>query len=99
MECIGKGEFGEVYRARAPGGVLVAIKRLFRPVEDVLSQKELKALEKLRELRHPFLLQLHSFQTVDRRLTIVMELADGSLQDAARNATDWDCPASPRRNC
>jgi serine/threonine protein kinase len=95
LERIGKGEFGEVYRARAPGGVIVAVKRLFRPVEDALSQKELKSLERIRELRHPFLLQMHNFQTVEQRLIIVMELADGSLQDRLQECRGLGLPGIP----
>jgi hypothetical protein len=81
LELIGRGEFGEVYRAHAPGGVLVALKRVSRSLTDKNTQRELNALDKIRELRHPFLLQTHSFQSFEDRLIIVMELADGSLQD------------------
>jgi serine/threonine protein kinase len=78
---IGSGEFGTVCRARAPGGVEVAIKRIHRPLSDKLSQRELKALELIRQLRHPYLLQTHTYWSLRDRLVIVMELADGSLSD------------------
>ena len=92
LERIGKGQFGEVYRALAPGGVVVAIKRIFRSLNDESSQtRELKALHKLRELRHPFLLQIHNFQAFEDRLLIVMELADGSLEDRLK-----ECQAAGR---
>jgi hypothetical protein len=81
LERIGKGQFGEVFRARAPGGVLVAVKRIFRSMDDESSQRELRALERVRELRHPFLLQTHNYYPLGERLIVVMELADGSLQD------------------
>src|SRR5262249_10319083 len=35
----------------------------------------------IKQLRHPFLLQTHSFGMMEGKLTIVMELADGSLSD------------------
>jgi serine/threonine protein kinase len=95
LERIGKGEYGEVFRALAPGGIPVAVKRLFRPVEDVLSQKELKVLERIRELRHPYLLQMHNFQAIDQRLTIVMELADGSLKDRDQECRAAGLPGIP----
>jgi serine/threonine protein kinase len=81
LERLGVGEFGEVWRARAPGGVEVAIKIISRNLDHEASRRELKALEKLRRLRHPFLLQTHQYQPEKDHLVIVMELADGSLHD------------------
>jgi serine/threonine protein kinase len=81
LKRIGRGAYGDVYRALAPGGIEVALKRIFRAMDDESSRRELKALEKIRELRHPFLLQTHRFQAFEDRLQIVMELADGSLED------------------
>jgi serine/threonine protein kinase len=78
-EELGHGEFGTVCRALAPGGVPVAVKRIHRPLSDKLSQRELKALELIRSLRHPFLLQTHNYWALKDRLIIVMELADGSV--------------------
>jgi serine/threonine protein kinase len=95
LERIGQGQFGEVWRALAPGGVAVAIKRYFRSMDDESSQRELKALHKLRELRHPFLLQMHNFQALEDRLVIVMELADGSLQDRLMECQAAGMPGIP----
>jgi hypothetical protein len=95
LERIGKGQFGEVYRAKAPGGVIVAIKRIFRSVDDDMSQRELKALERIRELRHPFLLATHKFEQLEDRLIIVMELADGSLQDRFKECRGAGRPGIP----
>jgi hypothetical protein len=85
-EEIGHGEFGTVCRALAPGGVEVAVKRIHRPLSDKLSQRELKALELIRQLRHPFLIQTHNYWSSKDRLVIVMELADGSLADWMKDA-------------
>jgi hypothetical protein len=95
LERIGQGQFGEVYRGLAPGGVVVAIKRIFRSMDDDSSQRELKALHKIRELRHPFLLQTHNFQAFEDRLLIVMELADGSLQDRLKECRAAGLPGIP----
>src|SRR5256885_9024873 len=56
-------------------------------MDDESSQRELKALERLRELRHPFLLMTHRFEAYEDKLVIVMELADGSLQDQIGRAS------------
>src|SRR5262249_49880033 len=61
LERIGKGQFGEVYRGLSSGGVRVAIKKILRSIDDDSCKRELKALEKLRDLSHPFLLQMHDF--------------------------------------
>ncbi len=86
---LGSGAFGEVWLAEAPGGVEVALKIIFRPVDHEQAQRELQALELIKRLRHPFLLQTHAFWTSGDQLCIAMELADGTLRDrlkACRNA-------------
>ncbi len=78
---LGRGTFGEVWRAQAPGGVEVAIKIIFRPIEHEESQRELEGLNLIKNLHHPFLIQTHAFWSLEDRLMIVMELADTSLRD------------------
>jgi hypothetical protein len=81
VKRIGTGGFGEVWRAEAPGGVEVAIKIIFRPLDHEEAQRELQSLELVKQLRHPFLLQTQAFYQHEDKLRIVMELADGSLRD------------------
>ena len=95
LERIGKGQFGEVYRGLAPGGVVVAIKRILRSIDDDSCQRELKALEKLRDLNHPFLLQTHKYSALEDRLVIVMELADNSLRDRFKECHTAGMPGIP----
>jgi serine/threonine protein kinase len=80
-ERLGRGTFGEVWRAQAPGGVEVAIKLIFRPIDHEEAQRELDSLNLIKNLNHPFLIQTHAFWSLEDRLMIVMELADGSLRD------------------
>jgi hypothetical protein len=81
LERIGAGQYGEVFRANAPGGVDVAVKRIFRSLDDEASQRELQALELIRTLRHPFLLQTQRYWALRDRVVMVMELADDSVAD------------------
>ena len=81
LKRIGSGGFGEVWQAEAPGGVPVAVKIIFRPLDHDEAQRELQSLELIKSLRHPFLLQTQAFFSHEDRLRIVMELADGSLRD------------------
>lgn len=81
LRRLGAGTFGEVWLAEAPGGVQVAIKRIFRAVSHAEGQRELKVLELVKNLRHPFLLATQAYWQEEEQLCIVMELADGSLRD------------------
>ncbi len=81
---LGRGSFAEVWNGEGPGGFPVAIKRILQPLEDDDAQRELQSLEQIKQLRHPFLLQTHAYFLVDNHLHVVMELADGTLRDRAK---------------
>ena len=78
---LGRGSFGEVWRAEGPGGVEVAVKIVRGTVRLEEAKRELQSLGLIRRLRHVFLLSLHGYWRLDDRLLIAMELADGSLRD------------------
>ncbi len=80
VERIGVGSFAEVWRALAPGGVTVAVKRVLLPVTHEDARHEHESLELIKDLKHPFLLQTHASWFYDDRLHIAMELADGTLR-------------------
>ena len=81
IKRIGSGGFGEVWLAEAPGAIKVAVKTLFRPVDHEEAQREMQALELIKDLRHPFLLQTQQYWASEDKIYIVMELADGSLRE------------------
>lgn len=80
-DLLGRGAFGEVYRATGPGGFPAAAKIIHRSLDHEDAQKELDVLEVLRNLSHPFLLQTIGYWSSEDQLIIVMELADASLHD------------------
>src|SRR5581483_7939943 len=79
--CLGRGAFGEVWLAEAPGGVEVAVKIIQRTVKAEDAQRELEALHVIKKLRHQNLLSLQAFFAQDDRLIIILELADRSLRE------------------
>lgn len=95
LRRIGEGAFGEVYEALAPGGFKVAVKRIRRDLNHPASKGELEALEAIRTLSHPFLLQTHFFWVLEDRLILVMELAEGSLADRVKQYKSRDCVGVP----
>ncbi len=80
-QLIGRGGFGEVWRSEAPGGLHKAVKFVYGATDQHLAIRELRSLERIKGVHHPFLLTLERFGVVDERLVIVTELADGSLED------------------
>jgi eukaryotic-like serine/threonine-protein kinase len=86
IERLGSGGFGEVWKAEAPGGMLKAVKIINGNLSDSMVdqtplKQELKALHRVRTIRHPYILALDRFEIVDGRLIIITELADCTLFD------------------
>ena len=50
---LGRGQFGEVWRATSPGGAQVALK--FLDLRDQQGLKELRAVQQIKTIRHPHL--------------------------------------------
>jgi serine/threonine protein kinase len=80
-KLIGRGGFGEVWRALAPGGKEVAVKIIDRPPDHEARVREERALEVIKQCKHHFLVQTHAWWADADRLFIVMDLAEGSLRD------------------
>jgi serine/threonine protein kinase len=85
---IGEGQFGKVWLAVAPGGVDVAVKIVSWPRAHHMTQMELRALEAVKRIRHPFLIQMHAYWAMEDQLVMVMELADGNLEERHKECID-----------
>ncbi len=81
LEHIGSGGYGEVWKAMAPGGISKAVKIIFGRFDGDRANRELTALNRIKEVRHPFLLSLERIEVVDGQLVIITELADMCLKD------------------
>ena len=102
LERLGSGGFGEVWKCEAPGGIYKAVKVIFGDLRsqdnDLIryAEQELKALKRVKMVRHPYLLALDRYDIVDGRLMIVMELADCNLWDRFRECRDKGLAGIPR---
>jgi serine/threonine protein kinase len=101
IERLGRGGFGEVWKAEAPGGLLKAIKFVFGDLEGAgengrPAEQELKALARVKTIRHPYILSLERYDIIDGQLIIVMELADRNLWDRFRECRNQGLEGIPR---
>ena len=101
VERLGGGGFGEVWKAIAPGGIFKAIKFVYGDLDTISDEgqrakQELKALSRVKTVRHPYILSLERFDIIDGQLIIVMELADRNLWDRFRECTAEGLVGIPR---
>ena len=101
IERLGGGGFGEVWKAMAPGGILKAIKFVYGDLtssdeEGQRAEQELKALSRVKSVRHPYILSLERYDILEGRLVIVMELADRNLFDRFKDCRATGLPGIPR---
>ncbi len=96
QKLLGAGGYGEVWLADAPGGLTKAVKIIFGYHNEKRAASELRSLEKIKAVRHPFLLSLERIEVIDGRLVIVSELADGSLKDRFEYFSKKGQPGIPR---
>ncbi len=63
VERLGSGGFGEVWKCEAPGGIFKAIKFVYGNLNSldgdaVRAEQEYSALNRIKEVRHPFILSM-----------------------------------------
>lgn len=80
-ELLGRGGYGEVWKTIAPGGISKAIKIIYGDADPLQAETELRALARIKDVRHPLLLSIERIEMCEGNLVIVTELADGSLKD------------------
>lgn len=101
LEQLGQGGYGEVWKCEAPGGLNKAIKFVYGNLHDVHSNavqvdEELQAIERIKAIRHPYLLSIDRVEHVEGELLIVTELADKNLYDLWVEHRKANAPGIPR---
>lgn len=101
IEPLGSGGFGEAWKCEAPGGIFKAIKFVFGnlnslDVDGARAEQEWKALNRVKEVRHPFVLSMDRIEVAGGELVIVMELADRNLHDAFEESQSTGLVGIPR---
>jgi serine/threonine protein kinase len=99
LNLLGRGAFGSVWKAQQADGTFVALK--FMPYNDGQSAaRELRAIQIIRQLRHPGLLRIHQIWCQPRYLVVSMELAGSTLADfAARHQAEHGRPPTAGSVC
>lgn len=96
MQRIGAGGYGEVWTAEAPGGLIKALKFVYGLLDEDRATREMKAIQRIKGVRHPFLLSIERIEVVDGQLIFVTELADSSLKDRFDQCRKEGRPGIPR---
>ncbi len=90
-----------MWKCVAPGGIHKAIKFVYGNLnaldgDDARAVQELKALERVKQVRHPFVVSIEQIQDIAGELVIVMELADQNLHEVAVEYQAAGRPGIPR---
>src|SRR5262249_58524314 len=98
-QFLGRGAWGEVWKAVMPDGPEAALK--FLPCESTAATTlELRALQGIRQLRHPNLTRIDRVWCYSGYIVIAMELAEGNLLDLyAIYDAEFGMPVIPEHAC
>src|SRR5581483_9230058 len=101
IERLGAGGFGEVWKCEAPGGIFKAIKFVYGNLKGLeassaRAEEELRSVQHIKSIRHPFLLSIDRVENIGGELLIVTELADQNLYERWEHYRERGLPGIPR---
>jgi serine/threonine protein kinase len=99
-QLLGRGGFAEVWEAEKPEGTRIALKFLKVGKDHLASAREIRAIQRVRQLDHPNLLHIENVWSHLGYLVIAMELAEGSLLDLLEaSQAEFGTPIAPEQVC
>lgn len=84
IEMLGCGGYGVVWKAMSPGNILKAVKFVRSNSHSIHSDDyrvELQALDRIKNVHHPFVMSVERFDLIGDYLVIITELMEGNLWD------------------
>lgn len=90
QEFLGRGQFGQVWRANAPGGAAAAVK--FIDLSDGQGQKEYDAVRRVKQIRHANLMPITAIWLLDSQGRVIEEAPDESME-----TIDLSAPHRPQQ--
>ncbi len=94
VSLLGRGSFGQVWKASGPGGFSVAIK--FVRLDGDTDSAEMRSLEVMKDIRHAHLLSMFGAWNTSEMLIVAMELADCTLLDRCNECLRQGLTGIPR---
>lgn len=82
---LGQGSFGEVWKSTSPGGTFCALK--FLNLQERQGRKEFRAIQKLKQIRHPNLMPINAMWLLDENQELIQDYGFASqpiLEDTVR---------------
>ncbi len=80
---LGKGAFGQVWRAASPGGTHLALK--FIDLNAQQGQKEFRSVQRIKGLRHPNLVPTYAMWLLDEEMKVIEDAEFGKVDSEASN--------------
>ncbi len=78
QEFLGRGQFGQVWRATAPGGAAAAVK--FIDLSDGQGQKEYDGVRRVKQIRHANLMPITAIWLLDAQGQVIEEAPDEAME-------------------
>jgi serine/threonine protein kinase len=79
LHILGRGGYAEVWAAEHDGSPIAL--KFMRNRDPVVAAKEVRAIQSMREIRHPHLIRIDQVWSVHGFVVFSMEVAEGSLMD------------------
>ncbi len=78
QEFLGRGQFGQVWRATAPGGAAAAVK--FIDLSDGQGQKEYDGVRRVKQIRHANLMPITAIWLLDGEGKVIEEVPEDAIE-------------------